>query len=517
MLKSKSAYEYYAILIILLLLSCSHGLPELDPYKEASEAPGVEWEPSEKELEKSFELEELPTIPADLESEAGSLDLSQLVDIALANNPTTQIAWQDARAAAAAWAEARGLYYPQISGTAGYFYARDGGSYVGGDAFEEQYGNVGLTLDYLLLDFGGREAQIDASRLALINSNWNQNQAIQDVLNEVAVNFYTYIGSKALVKADETNLEEAETSLEAAELRLEAGVGTLPDVLQARATLAQVQLDLVEDRGNVEIFRGELATSVGWTSNTEFDVSDPIDELPLDALRDNVNDLIDIAMENRPDLAAVQASVREKQAELREAKSAFFPEISATAQVLRFWVRPDGGSSDYFTNYLLGVQLQIPIFQGFTLINAVRGASAELESAKAALRLQEQIVIDEVWAAYYNFRTAVQSLEAANVLLESSIESYNASLELYRNGVGDIIELLTAQTTLAEARAEQVETATDIFTSYADLINAMGTEIPSPDEVVIEEEVVVEEEVIVNPVGEVDEYVEVEEFINEEN
>ena len=243
------------------------------------------------------------------------------------------------------------------------------------------------------------------------------------MLNEVAVNFYTYIGSKALVKADETNLEEAETSLEAAELRLEAGVGTL------------------------------LATSVGWPSNTEFDVSDPIDELPLDALRDNVNDLIDIAMENRPDLAAVQASVREKQAELREAKSAFFPEISATAQVLRFWVRPDGGSSDYFTNYLLGVQLQIPIFQGFTLINAVRGASAELESAKAALRLQEQIVIDEVWAAYYNFRTAVQSLEAANVLLESSIESYNASLELYRNGVGDIIELLTAQTTLAEARA----------------------------------------------------------------
>lgn len=490
--KLKSICSYSAIFIIILLLSCAHGAPEFDPYKEASPAPGEEWVPSEEEWEKSFELEELPTIPQDLQSEADSLTLSQLVDIALSNNPTTQIAWQDARAAAAAWAEARGLYYPQVTGSAGYYYAQDGGSSTGGDAFTEQYGSVGLSLSYLLLDFGGREAEIDAARLALVNANWNQNQAIQNVLNEVAVNFYDYIGSKALVIADETNLEEAETSLEAAELRLEAGVGTLPDVLQARAELAQVQLDLVEDRGNVEILRGELATSVGWPSNTEFDVSDPIDELPLDALADNVNDLIAVAMENRPDLAAVQASVREAEAELRLAKSEFFPEISATGQLFRFWVRPDGGSSEYFTNYLLGVQLQVPIFQGFTLINSVRQASAELESARAALRLQEQIVIDEVWAAYYEFRTAVQSLEAATVLLESAIESYNASLELYRNGVGDIIELLTAQSTLAEARAEQVETTTSIFTSYANLINAMGTEIPSPQEIVIEEEVIID-------------------------
>jgi len=485
---------YSSILTIVLIVSCSHGTPEFDPYKKASPAAGEEWVPSEKEREKSFELEELPTIPQELALESGSLTLSQLVDIALANNPTTQIAWEDARAAAAAWAESRGLYYPQVSGSAGYFYAKDGGSNAGGDAFEEQYGSVGLTLSYLLLDFGGREAEIDAARLALVNANWNQNQAIQNVLNQVAVSFYDYIGSKALVIADETNLEEAQTSLEAADLRLEAGVGTLPDVLQARATLAQVQLDLVEDRGNVEILKGQLATSVGWPSNTEFDVSDPADDLPLDALADNVNDLINVAMDNRPDLAAVQSSVREAEAELRQAKSAFFPEISATGQLFRFWVRPNGDSSEYFTNYLLGVQLQVPIFQGFTLINSVRQASAQLESAKAALKLQEQIVIDQVWAAYYNFRTAVQSLEAATVLLESSIESYNASLERYQNGVGDIVELLNAQTTLAEARAEQVQTTTDIFTSYANLINAMGTEIPSPEEIVIEEEVVIDSE-----------------------
>lgn len=317
--------------------------------------------------------------------------------------------------------------------------------------------------------------------MAFFNANWNQNQAIQNVLNSVAVSFYNYIGSKALVRADEINLEEAETSLEAADLRLQAGVGTLPDVLQARATLSQIELDLVEDRGNVEIFRGGLATDVGWPANTDFDVYQGKDDLPIQAMSENVDDLIGVAMKNRPDVAAVQAAVRERQAELREAKSSFFPEISATAQVFRWWVRPDDGSNDYFMNYLFGLQLTVPIFQGFTLINSVRGADAVLQSARAALRLQEQIVIEEVWQAYYTFRTAVQSLDAADNLLDSSLESYDASLARYRSGVGDIVELLNAQTLLAEARAEEVTAKTDIFTSYADLINAIGTELPSPD------------------------------------
>lgn len=481
-----------------LLLSCADGLPELNPYKEASPAPGEEWVPTEKEREKAFILEELPTLPEELEPVAGELTLTQLIDEALKYNPTTQQAWEDARAAAAVWAQARGLYYPQISGETNYQYKRSGGSSAGQDAFDEQLGNVGATLDYLLFDFGGREAEVQAAKMALMNANWNQNQAIQDVINSVAVSFYEYIGSKALVIADETNLEEAQTSLDAAELRLEAGVGNLPDVLQAKATLSQVQLDLVEDRGNVEIFRGELATNVGWPANTDFDVIQSLDDLPTQALNDNVNDLIELAMENRPDVAAVQATVREFEAELREARSNFFPEISATAQVFRWWVRPDGGSSDYFTNYLVGLQLTMPLFQGFTIINSVREAEAELESARAALRYQEQIVIEEVWDAYYSFRTAVQSLDTAYALLESSIESYNASLARYKSGVGDIVELLNAQTLLAEARAEEVGAKTSLFTSYADLVRAIGTDLPTPEieglsEITVEEVEIVEE------------------------
>jgi hypothetical protein len=84
---SKSVIFYAAIILSLLILSCANGLPELNPYKEASSAPGVEWKPSEKELAKSFQLEELPEIPEDLKPDSNKLALSQLVDVALINNP----------------------------------------------------------------------------------------------------------------------------------------------------------------------------------------------------------------------------------------------------------------------------------------------------------------------------------------------------------------------------------------------------------------------------------------------
>ncbi len=473
--------SYILIVIILYTAGCAQGFPELNPSKEASTAPGKEWKPRTEEYAEFFPTEDLVGVPSELEDVIDELTLSQLVDVALVNNPTTLQAWEHAKAAAAAWAVARGTYYPQIGGSAEYAYNKGGGEAKGLNRYKEQYGRVGATLNYLLLDFGGRSAQSEAARQALFRANWNHNQAIQDVLLNVASAYYKYIGDKAQTRADEVSLEEAETSLEAAELRLEAGVGTLPDVLQAKATAAQVQFDLVADRGAVETSRGALATAVGWSADTAFDVADEPSELPLDALEQNVEDLIAVAKRNRPEFAAVEAFVRQRQAELREAQSDRFPQLFTVGQTARWWVRPDGLSSDFFTNYLIGLQLQIPIFQGFALVNAVREARANLKAAQAALLIEEQLVIQDVWDAYYNFRTAAQQIEASEVLVASAKESYDASLARFRSGVGDIVELLNAQTLLAEARAEMVQSRTNMFTSYAELVHAIGTELPSID------------------------------------
>ncbi len=459
--------------------ACKTPLPELDPDHYVSSSPGKYSKDETKALttppppmEKSTALS-----PDNLNPPARKLTLADLVDIALHINPSTQAYWEQARAAAAQWASSRGDYYPSISGDAS-------GYGLGGDSSSGTYGNVEISLDYLLFDFGGRAATVESARQALIAANWNHNQSIQDVLRDVPQAYYTYLGNRAQVRASESDLEEALTSLSATEQRKKAGVSTIADVLQARANVDQVRLDLVSNKGAVKISRGELATAVGWPANADFDVAEGPEELPLNAISKNTQSLINLALRDRPDLAATRANVRQYAAELKKAESDLWPQLSASGNVgwsgidMTFSDSDVGDYNSSGISYYGALTLQIPLFEGFSLRNNVRAAEANLKAARAELRQKEESVISDVWSAFYNMETAAQQLESSETLLVSSKESFRVSLARYRAGVADIVELLNAQSTLTSARSQRVQAQTDLFNSYAELLHAIGAELP---------------------------------------
>jgi outer membrane protein len=460
---------------------CQKDLPELDPGRYVSTVPGKAYEVPRETRADLLPDERQPGIPEDLAPFRDKLNLAQLVDIALQINPNTRAAWERARAAAAQWGAARGSYYPtvsaDVSGTGGKL---SQASSLG--PFKGVYGDIGVSLSYLLLDFGGREAAAESARQALIAANWNHNQSIQDLLRDVPQAYYEYLGNKARVRASEVSLKEALTSLRSTEERKNAGVSTVADVLQARSNADQVRLDLVANRGAVQVSRGRLATAVGWPANTAFDVAEAPGDIPLNRMEQNTKQLIELAVRDRPDLAAARAAVRQGEAELKKSESALWPRLIATGNA--GWTAVDGkvGGIDYEgddTNYYGGLALQIPIFEGFSLRNRVREAKASLEAARAGLRAKEESVIADVWSAYYNVHTAAQAVETSETLLTSSSESYKVSLARYRAGAADIVELLNAQSQLAAARAQRVGARTSLFTSYAELVHAIGAGLPA--------------------------------------
>jgi outer membrane protein TolC len=455
-------------------------LPEWRPYRYAPPAPGVPWRlrpaasdplPGERPL----------GVPPALDPAAFALTLPQLLGVALDNTPATRQAWEQARAAAAAWGQARGDYYPASTLTASGLVSRGGavartgtGAFLsaGGSPTRATAALADLSVSYLLLDFGGRRGRVDSAEQALRSANWNHSQVVQDVARNVARAYHAYVGSKAQVLASRATLEEARTSLEAVDTRRRAGVATVAEVYQAESTVAQARLALERDEGNQQISRGTLATAVGWPANTVFDVA-PGDPVPIEAVSRSVEDLIDEAQRQRPDLAAVRAFVRQKEADLRQAESARWPALFGVASVGTLGV--DGTvAAGNDPNYLAGIQLQIPVFQGGALDNAVRAAQADLGAARAALQLQGETVIAEVWNAYANVRVATQQVSSSEALLRSAELAYEAALARYRAGATNVVELVTVQSTLAGARSQQVQARTDLFTSYAELVRAIG-------------------------------------------
>src|SRR5213080_1408066 len=118
-----------------------------------------------------------PTIPP-----SGSpLTLAQAIDIALANNPDTRIAWLEARAAEAGVGSARSTYFPEVDVLASATRLRS--SAAGARATTIIAPSLALT--YLLFDFGGREAQVEQARQTLVAANFANNAAMQDVVLRV--------------------------------------------------------------------------------------------------------------------------------------------------------------------------------------------------------------------------------------------------------------------------------------------------------------------------------------------
>jgi outer membrane protein len=412
-----------------------------------------------------------PGIPSDLLQTAAHWSLSDLVDLALRTSPVTRAAWAAARAAAADLGAQRGSAYPSL------LFETDAnrvkGSAVGGQfAFHSTNYEPSLSLNYLLFDFGGRGATIDASRQALLAADFTHNAAIQDTVLQVEEAYYQYINAKALVVAEQAAVKEAQASLDAATRRRESGVSTVADVLQARTALSQAKLALQTAQGQVLIIHGVVATAIGLPANTPFDIDLPPPEVPTTVFSEEVEHAIERARERRPDLAAAQAEVAQALAEIRRVRSQGLPTLTASANVGRIYYPVDGIHQDVYSTGLL---LRIPVFNGLTWNYNMLKARSQADEARARLEILQQQVIYQVWESYYTLKTAEQRLQTSRDLIDSATQTFDVVSARYKAGVGSILDLLIAERDLESARSQDVQARTDYFVAVARLAHDTGT------------------------------------------
>jgi outer membrane protein TolC len=465
---SKGAIIKFAVasfFIIAAATSFAKAPPEIDPFAHTSTEAG---KPYTRDVTQPPTKTPL-TVPTDAPVPGRLFNLTDLVDIALKNNPSTSHAWYVAQEQAAAWGIARGAYYPKLDGS-----LKGNAGKIPTTLGSKSFFTAGAALNYLLFDFGGRSATIQSAKQALIAANLNHNQAIQDLLRDVPQAYYILTGRKALVVSYEQNLKEARVSLNAAEQRKLAGVATVADVLEAKANEQQIVYDLAKAKGDVEVARGKLAVLVGWPVNASFEIETIPAVTPIKGMSDDVNKMISDAQKNRADLNASVALAHKQEAEIKKARAAMLPTFNGTGNLQytkqRYWDE---------TGYYGGLQIAIPIFEAFTLKNRLRQTEAQLKAAISDIESKKLKIMDEVWSAYYNFDTSRVQLSAAIALLASASESYDVSLARYKAGAADIVELMTTQTQLAKARSQLDTTRMAYFVNYAELIHSVGEEYTS--------------------------------------
>ncbi len=458
--------------IVVLLASC--GTPGVHGVAGTAPAPNVAWTPPRRPAALPQPMPP-PELPPDLASRIAQLTLTDVIDIALRNNTATSAAWADARSAAASYGTAKGQYYPTVTAD-GTVQAIKRIASGGVQSAKQQSFGPSLNVSWLLLDFGGRSGSIGEAREALLAADWTHNATLQTVVLEVQQAYFLYMGTKALLDAQQTTLKEAQTNLEAAEQRHRVGLATIADVLQAKTALSQVQLALESTQGDLQTTRGALALSMGLPANVPYDIAvSPDTTVPL-GIVESVDTLIARATRERPDLAARRALVEQARARVSVARSQALPSLSVggTANQTYFVHNPPTPTPPAGNGYTATLTLSIPIFSGWSQIYDVKAAAAAADAA--ALRAQgfEQQVVYQVFNAYYALRTSTQQVRTSRDLLASATESEQVALGRYKAGAGSLLDLLTAQAALASARAQAIQARFSWNTALAQLAHDVG-------------------------------------------
>ena len=180
--------------------------------------------------------------------------------------------------------------------------------------------------------------------------------------------------------------------------------------------------------------------------------------------------LLDDARGARPELLAAKAQEQAAAAKLEATKGSGLPTFSFDANAGHTRVQ-DVGNSSQFSALL---SLKIPLFAGFGDRAAIHQAEAALDSARAnSDDLRSQVEL-QVWQAYQNLRTAAVTLDTSAAQLKSAQQAADVAQARYKSGLANILDLLSAQATLANARVQQVQARLDWAAGRAALGHAVG-------------------------------------------
>jgi outer membrane protein len=336
-----------------------------------------------------------------------------------------------------------------------------------------------LQVSYLAFDFGARNARIAQARDQLASADFAFNRTQLDLLFETARRYYALLNAQGQRDAAQVALDNAETVRKAVDARLDVGLATLPDALEARAAAAQANFNLQAAIGAVDTSRGDLLSLLGAAPSDPLQVQ-PLADIPTPPqITPNLHDATEQALDQRPELGQLTAERQAAEARIRAARSAFLPTLTFDGQggQVRAYGRQNQLNDVYagpLEEWNVNLNLKWELFDGGRRTSQLAQAHADQRRAQAQIDETRDTVEQQVYTATVSLRTAFFQRDAAKTLVDASQASYDAALKSYQLGLRNIVDVVQAQRTLAQALSADVTARATLLTQLANLAYRTG-------------------------------------------
>jgi outer membrane protein TolC len=419
-------------------------------------------------------------------------DLAQLIDLAERTSPETRVAWEEARAAAAAIGLAEAAYLPQLSFQAIGGFQRTPlpapKDLVAKGYFISDTREVlpSIALKWLLFDFGRRDAALEAAKADSFVANVIFTGAHQSLIFSVSQAYFDLSAARGRLRAARQALDTARTSEDAAVAKRNNGIGTIVSVAQAQRQSAQMRYTVAAAEAAERTARANLIASLGISADTPLEVTDA-SEVPMPKTPEqSVAAAIHQALAQRPDIIAALGKTDAAQANLKSEQRSYYPTFELSGSAFQNFGSVSSDGKPFSTIDKPGGSLlfsfSVPIYDGGTRRSRVSVARSKLHAAEEQLAKTQDTASQQVVKAYNALVSYLAEYDAATAYRDAAHTAYDAALRSYRQGVGTYTDLTTEENAVVQAETQVEDARAGAHTAAAALAFAMGdTAAPSAE------------------------------------
>lgn len=308
-----------------------------------------------------------------------------------------------------------------------------------------------------------------AGRAGVHVAEMQEDLAREQVAIFTALTYLEAWRSERALLAAEADVDLAQALLVLAQDQRTAGVATGVDVTRAETRLAQQQVRLAQAQTASEQARLQLQRVIGLPLGSQLTLTDTLrfssEALPA------IDSALAQAEQDRPEVRIAAAQVRLIDYQRRAARAELLPSLEFLGDYGVSGITPS--KSDLPTRRA-ALQLNIPIFNGGLTQGRIAVAASQQRQSELELSSTRGQIEEDVRLAFATLRTTAEGVRAADKSLELAQRELEMSRDRFRAGVADNLEVVSAQTALAEARAAQVTALAQYNATRLNLAAALG-------------------------------------------
>ncbi len=406
-----------------------------------------------------------------------SLTLQQAIKLTLTNQPLLNEAVEGINAAEAKIKEQNSSYYPNVNGDLSY--TRIGPIptiQFGGGGFKLAPDNnydAHISASQLVYDFGRRNALMDLVKSYKLSAEDKLNLVKNNLSYRTVQAFYSILFLEKSIRVKDEQINTLKQHIDLANKKVQSGSATDFDVLTTEVKKAAVEnekIDIVNALNKQKIY---LKSLLGWPSGKELKLSGVFNH---DTTSIDVESMIDEAFQKRHEMKLAKDAEQSAMLSKQVASNTDNPDLSVFGSY-GFKNGYEPNLDVLRGNWAAGINASIPIFNGNIKDAKVEEAEANLKSSSAKILELERKIKTEVEQAAADLQSSKSKLKTTEIQVKHAQDAVSRAEIRYRDGVITNLDLIDAETSLAEAELLRLRVSYENVINTYSLMEAIGKEV----------------------------------------